>query len=595
MALTWVEEVDLRGPQGPQGPQGVQGVKGDTGSTGPQGVKGDTGAQGPQGVKGDTGAQGPVGPQGPAGLPIGIADVKAYGAVGDGVTDDTAAIQAAINASAAGFTVWFPGGTYRVSSTIRLAPRRRYVGAGGRAGLSTIKAAAGLTGGAVMAAVGWYNNATLCDEPIVVDGLQIDGSSVAGAHGLVIYNFWSRVHDVQVINISGAAAAAILATDVGRNGTTVTTNSHSENTFERIRISGTTNYADGFRQVSNNGISNQDGHLVDSFFADVAGHAVRMGRAAGWTIENNHFYGIGLCAMFLVSCYATKVIGNYIEDFGRSNSASDSTGGYYAGISFETVLNDRASVLANNTVSVVQYGTAGNRWVCYALRAGSGQTRARIVMTGNTATWAGTPPATNKSWAYKFGEGGDSGRTLFVESAANQIDTSTAWQTTRFIHTATVQMSDPALPVLFQIRNGANTTQTGAANAAVAVPWQNNVDVDTDGGWASAAPTRYTCKRAGWYRVNTTVLFIYQQGITTGTISRAAQLTRNGALVPATSRWKTYQNEFVSVELDTMVYLAVNDYLEVQTVSQLANTVLFGNAQHGSTLTISSERLGPAA
>lgn len=45
------------------------------------------------------------------------ANVLDFGAVGDGVTDDTAAIQAAINAS---YSVFFPEGTYVVSSTITL-------------------------------------------------------------------------------------------------------------------------------------------------------------------------------------------------------------------------------------------------------------------------------------------------------------------------------------------------------------------------------------------------------------------------------------------------------------------------------------------
>jgi hypothetical protein len=48
----------------------------------------------------------------------GVTDVRAFGAVGDGVTNDTAAIQAAINAAAADDRrgiVWFPPGTYRVS------------------------------------------------------------------------------------------------------------------------------------------------------------------------------------------------------------------------------------------------------------------------------------------------------------------------------------------------------------------------------------------------------------------------------------------------------------------------------------------------
>lgn len=43
--------------------------------------------------------------------------VKDFGAVGDGVTDDTAAIQAAVNAA---YSVYFPEGTYLVSSTITL-------------------------------------------------------------------------------------------------------------------------------------------------------------------------------------------------------------------------------------------------------------------------------------------------------------------------------------------------------------------------------------------------------------------------------------------------------------------------------------------
>jgi hypothetical protein len=41
-----------------------------------------------------------------------VHNVKTYGAAGDGVTDDTAAIRAALNAAAAGGTVFFPAGTY---------------------------------------------------------------------------------------------------------------------------------------------------------------------------------------------------------------------------------------------------------------------------------------------------------------------------------------------------------------------------------------------------------------------------------------------------------------------------------------------------
>ena len=43
------------------------------------------------------------------------ANIKDYGAVGDGVADDTAAIQAAI---AADLNVFFPAGTYKITDTL---------------------------------------------------------------------------------------------------------------------------------------------------------------------------------------------------------------------------------------------------------------------------------------------------------------------------------------------------------------------------------------------------------------------------------------------------------------------------------------------
>lgn len=55
--------------------------------------------------------------------------VKDFGAVGDGVADDTAAIQAAVNAAGAagGGTVYFPAGTYLVSSTILITSHSTYL------------------------------------------------------------------------------------------------------------------------------------------------------------------------------------------------------------------------------------------------------------------------------------------------------------------------------------------------------------------------------------------------------------------------------------------------------------------------------------
>lgn len=55
----------------------------------------------------------------------GIANVRTLGAVGDGVADDTDAVERAIAASE---VVFFPKGTYRVSRTLRLAPHTKVIG-----------------------------------------------------------------------------------------------------------------------------------------------------------------------------------------------------------------------------------------------------------------------------------------------------------------------------------------------------------------------------------------------------------------------------------------------------------------------------------
>jgi len=62
-------------------------------------------------------------------------NVKSYGAIGDGVADDGAAIQAACNAAAAtdnvGGIVFFPPGTYRGTTTVQVAPGVSLMGCGG--------------------------------------------------------------------------------------------------------------------------------------------------------------------------------------------------------------------------------------------------------------------------------------------------------------------------------------------------------------------------------------------------------------------------------------------------------------------------------
>lgn len=62
-----------------------------------------------------------------AGQKVNITDVKTAGAAGDGVTDDTAAIQAALNN---GGCVYFPKGTYRITGTLYPKSNTKMFGCG---------------------------------------------------------------------------------------------------------------------------------------------------------------------------------------------------------------------------------------------------------------------------------------------------------------------------------------------------------------------------------------------------------------------------------------------------------------------------------
>jgi len=99
--------------------EGEQGPPGSTGPVGPGGPAGPTGPSG--GPEGPAGPTGPTGPANDAFEEMLHANVVTFGAVADGVTDDTAAIQAAVDSlSESGGVVFFPAGRYHVAGQLVL-------------------------------------------------------------------------------------------------------------------------------------------------------------------------------------------------------------------------------------------------------------------------------------------------------------------------------------------------------------------------------------------------------------------------------------------------------------------------------------------
>jgi hypothetical protein len=136
------------GQNGQNGSSGTSGQNGQNGSSGTSGQSGIGGSSGTSGQNGQNGSSGTSGQSGQAGPTTGaiysrlmknisgtisnyssetkwanadVFNVKDFGAVGDGSTDDSSAIQNAINAATAtvsGGCIYFPAGKYKINSTV---------------------------------------------------------------------------------------------------------------------------------------------------------------------------------------------------------------------------------------------------------------------------------------------------------------------------------------------------------------------------------------------------------------------------------------------------------------------------------------------
>lgn len=123
---------------------------------------------------------------------LGWYSVKSYGAVGDGTTNDTAAVQAAIDAvPSTGGIVWFPAGTYKlVTSALTLKSNLTLAGAGSNASIihqttTTVSALAGVD----------VNTVTIRD-------LQLQGPASGSGNGIVLTRSSNaNVHYIRMDNV----------------------------------------------------------------------------------------------------------------------------------------------------------------------------------------------------------------------------------------------------------------------------------------------------------------------------------------------------------------------------------------------------------
>lgn len=126
-------------------------------------------------------------------------NVKDFGAAGDGVTDDTKAIQKAVNSVGRG-AAYIPEGRYLITSPIKLSYRRSLIGEPAEEGVggSVLKAGADMS--SMITTNGWGHNMRI--ESLTLDGGADQGYSVH--RGLELTFFCgSRVGNVTIHNLRG--------------------------------------------------------------------------------------------------------------------------------------------------------------------------------------------------------------------------------------------------------------------------------------------------------------------------------------------------------------------------------------------------------
>lgn len=209
--------------------------------------------------------------------PLGIINVKdsAYGAKGDGVTDDTAALRAALGSvgpypytiftANTGRIIYVPAGTYIISDTLYLRKGDILVGAGGTA--SIFKSSASFTGLVLRMAYGLIGGVETLDPGGLctqVEGIFFAGNNTgikAGDSGTRILDCWFTCNiGIIIIGPSGGAIADVIIrgciNDNGQNFLKIYGTGNEYDTTHSVIVDGCGVYAPTYSAIELIGVGN---------------------------------------------------------------------------------------------------------------------------------------------------------------------------------------------------------------------------------------------------------------------------------------------------------------------------------------------------
>jgi hypothetical protein len=241
-----------------------------------------------------------------------VFNVLDYDAAGDGTTDDTVAIQGAIDAAetAGGGTVYFPAGIYKLTNTVNLKANVRLQGAGRR--VTYLKQFTNSKKCLAQSNTSYYND--MSDISFTVNAgvtgatlVQLEGGStniqncnfVGAATGLVVsatyyVNLWGCEFGYQTsrgIQFSGSG---------GANSNSVSATKFGNITGDCISISSGTYSVNiqgcAFEVITGYGVNSEAsiGTIIGCYFEAISIAAININGSNGMFMANNYFADNGL-------------------------------------------------------------------------------------------------------------------------------------------------------------------------------------------------------------------------------------------------------------------------------------------------------------
>jgi hypothetical protein len=232
------------------------------------------------------------------------------GARGDGRTDDTAAVQAALNSLSSGQTLLFPPGLYLVANlTVPDVPAITLRGSS--RGAAILKLLNGSTGGYVMATHNWVADNDFTGQPLSVVDLVLQGPADGlhnGTVGLILMAWSSRVAGCQFLGFE-VGLQVTTSTCAGKLITTTMVN----NRYERCEY--LQNSGNGFEIKDSSRHKATDYFLLDSFAMYNGGNGFRLDTTAGGLIRGNHMYSNRAADISInIASQSLRIVENYMED-----------------------------------------------------------------------------------------------------------------------------------------------------------------------------------------------------------------------------------------------------------------------------------------